>query len=982
MVERGESNGSSAPPGAVGQARAPARPRVAERARDRARRPADRAVRRAVRGRARGARVSAAPLRAHARSGRRADRRAAAARAAADGRVRGLRHLARRQRGRVPVAPGRRRVARRLRRARARRRRHEPHARRSRARGLRGDRSRARGDRPRRPPRRLLAGRHVLLPGRRVPQERGPRVDHHDGQPRRSASPAQASARTSPSASSPACAPRSSWPLARIEGLPGMFTSTGFKLLSRAQGGDAARRLRASNLHDRSALEKREAKRLFLGGEGFVAWPGPAFRKFVDERDRRQPHGVGRLRDRRPRRHARRSRRARSSTSSAAATRWAAPARCAASGARRRSVDDDVRGAGQGRPLRARRRLDRADGHVAERRRVDARRRHARRRAIDVRAQPTSPQPRRRRARRRRRRRRRRERRSSSRRSSSRRPRAPRSSASRSSARTSAATSTTRAGSCRASTACATSQDDSLISLGQSLADQAAEIGDRTFFLWRGRAFTYADANRRVDAVVRGLIACGVKPGQRVGVMMKSRPIAPVGRRRAQPARRGRGAAVARHAPTRCCRARSSSARPRSLIVDPESAARARAATAVKVLVLGGVGEQGELPPGMDAQRVIPPGVIDMESIDPATVTLPAWYKPDPGRARDLAMVFVSSRQARAAARDAHHEPPLGVLRARRRRRRDADHARHRLLLPAAAPPVGHARRRAAARSSAARASRSRSRFEPDDVLGRGPALRRQRRLLRGRDVPPPRRRAARARREEQPGAPVRRLAACAPTCGASSSIGSARSACSSSTRRPRRTPCSRTRRGKKIGSVGRPLPGSPEVAVAACDFADARLRARRSRPARARAPRRARHARRAAVARAAPTSRTSIRRACSATRSSPATRGSSPAISSTVDTDRRLLVRRSPSQMITTQLGAGRVDADRGRALRAARASRCASRPSRRDPDDATHEIPIAAIQLQPDTRSISTRSRRGRPALPEYARPRDAAHRRRRSA
>ncbi len=37
------------------------------------------------------------------------------------------------------------------------------------------------------------------------------------------------------------------------------------------------------NLHDREALEKREAKRRFLGGAGFVAWPGPAFRKFVDE---------------------------------------------------------------------------------------------------------------------------------------------------------------------------------------------------------------------------------------------------------------------------------------------------------------------------------------------------------------------------------------------------------------------------------------------------------------------------------------------------------------------------------------------------------------------------------------------------------------------------------------------------------------------------------------------------------------------------
>src|SRR5262245_39461717 len=72
------------------------------------------------------------------------------------------------------------------------------------------------------------------------------------------------------------------WPLARIQGLPSMFTSTGFKLLSpRKEALQLVDFVR--NLHDRQALEKREAKRLFLGGEGFVAWPGPAFRKFVDE---------------------------------------------------------------------------------------------------------------------------------------------------------------------------------------------------------------------------------------------------------------------------------------------------------------------------------------------------------------------------------------------------------------------------------------------------------------------------------------------------------------------------------------------------------------------------------------------------------------------------------------------------------------------------------------------------------------------------
>jgi len=72
------------------------------------------------------------------------------------------------------------------------------------------------------------------------------------------------------------------WPLSRIEGLPGMFTSTGFKRLSARKGVTQLLDF-VRNLHDRSALEKREAKRLFLGGEGFVAWPGPAFRKFVDE---------------------------------------------------------------------------------------------------------------------------------------------------------------------------------------------------------------------------------------------------------------------------------------------------------------------------------------------------------------------------------------------------------------------------------------------------------------------------------------------------------------------------------------------------------------------------------------------------------------------------------------------------------------------------------------------------------------------------
>jgi putative long chain acyl-CoA synthase len=179
--------------------------------------------------------------------------------------------------------------------------------------------------------------------------------------------------------------------------------------------------------------------------------------------------------------------------------------------------------------------------------------------------------------------------------------------------------------------------DDTLISLGRTLAEQASSNPDRTFFLWRGRAFTYADANRRIDAVVRGLIACGVRAGQRVGVLMQSRPshLSVVG------ALSRLGAVAVLFSPET-----PEAALPRAfeageiemLVVDPDIAARARAGFGGKVLMLGGVGE-----PGGGGSRSVPAGVLDMEAIDPAAVALPTWYRPDPGRARDLAMVFVTS---------------------------------------------------------------------------------------------------------------------------------------------------------------------------------------------------------------------------------------------------------------------------------------------------------------------------------------------------
>ncbi|MDW8247118.1 MAG: alpha/beta fold hydrolase [Sandaracinaceae bacterium] len=67
-----------------------------------------------------------------------------------------------------------------------------------------------------------------------------------------------------------------------LRALPGLLTATAFKVLSIHKEVRQIAEFFAS-LHDRERLEQRESRRRFLAGEGFVAWPGPAFRQFVDE---------------------------------------------------------------------------------------------------------------------------------------------------------------------------------------------------------------------------------------------------------------------------------------------------------------------------------------------------------------------------------------------------------------------------------------------------------------------------------------------------------------------------------------------------------------------------------------------------------------------------------------------------------------------------------------------------------------------------
>lgn len=177
---------------------------------------------------------------------------------------------------------------------------------------------------------------------------------------------------------------------------------------------------------------------------------------------------------------------------------------------------------------------------------------------------------------------------------------------------------------------------DTKISAGLALAEQAEAQPDATFFLWKGRAFSYADADRRVDAIVRGLVECGVTPGQRVAVLMQPRPtylsiVTALNRL---------GAVAVLLSPDmkRVGLERALvAAEVEHVIADPAHAGAARDAFGGPVLALG-----GPYGPG----RKLPDGVRDMEAIDPARVVLPKWYEPNPGRAADEAMILFTAGRA------------------------------------------------------------------------------------------------------------------------------------------------------------------------------------------------------------------------------------------------------------------------------------------------------------------------------------------------
>lgn len=187
------------------------------------------------------------------------------------------------------------------------------------------------------------------------------------------------------------------------------------------------------------------------------------------------------------------------------------------------------------------------------------------------------------------------------------------------------------------------------VSPGRALADAAAKTPEATFFMWRDRAFTYRDADTRVTNVARGLYQSGVRQGDRVLVVMGSRPsfltmVTALSRLGAVPV------IAPPNADARALAASAEELEVKFVASDPEHGARAHEALCRPIFVLGGGG----------GARALPRGLVDLEALEPPP--LPGRVNVDPGVARDLAMILLRpENDGLRAAPVTHHRWALSA---------------------------------------------------------------------------------------------------------------------------------------------------------------------------------------------------------------------------------------------------------------------------------------------------------------------------------
>ncbi|HET7735909.1 MAG TPA: alpha/beta fold hydrolase [Nocardioidaceae bacterium] len=163
------------------------------------------------------------------------------------------------------------------------------------------------------------------------------------------------------------------------------------------------------------------------------------------------------------------------------------------------------------------------------------------------------------------------------------------------------------------------------ISYAAILHDRARAHGEETAFLFENRAHSNEAADQRVENVAKGLLSIGVRKGERVGVLMGPRPTALT----TVAALNRIGAVAVLLRPGQDTAREIELSRVRRVIADPERCATLQDLP-VTTFVLGGGAVERDLPEGM----------VDMEQIDPSDVSVPGWYRPNQGRARDLAFIL------------------------------------------------------------------------------------------------------------------------------------------------------------------------------------------------------------------------------------------------------------------------------------------------------------------------------------------------------
>ena len=172
-------------------------------------------------------------------------------------------------------------------------------------------------------------------------------------------------------------------------------------------------------------------------------------------------------------------------------------------------------------------------------------------------------------------------------------------------------------------------QPSTRISLGLEVERRQRRAPDDVVFLFEDRAYDAREVGERIENVVRGLISIGVRQGEQVGVLMGPRPsalalVAAISRV---------GAVAVLMRPDGDLTREAKLGQVERIIADPERAPLAEELGIARTFVLGGGGD----PRNLGSDRV-----IDMERIDPAAVNLPRWYRPNPGRAGELAFIVFS----------------------------------------------------------------------------------------------------------------------------------------------------------------------------------------------------------------------------------------------------------------------------------------------------------------------------------------------------